>query len=199
MALVSVSPPGVTIWPSLETQLDRRARGGLEAFLLDGLQRPAAHAADDGLPVDAGHEFLELGRRQARRVTGADQRAHAGAGDAVDRHMQLLEHLEHADMCAALGAAAGQHEPDARAVRRHVAGTRVGGNRSHLRRQCEQRRTAPIRTPPVLSAYTRATWMPPLRGTGSIVPCIRLEERTRALARDSTPGRYLNTGISWPS
>ena len=174
-------PAGCDDLALLETQLDRRARGGLEAFLLDGLQRPAAHAADDGLPIDAGHEFLELGRRQARRVTGADQRAHAGARDAVDRHTLLLEHLEDSHMCAALGAAAGQHEPNARAVRRHVAGTRVGGSRSHLRRQCEQRRTAPIRTPPVLSAYTRATWIPPLRGTGSIVPCIRLEERTRAL------------------
>ena len=115
-------PAGCDDLAFFETQFSRGARGSLEAFLLDGLQRPAAHAADDGLPVDAGDECLELGRRQARRVTGPDQRTHAGARDAVDRHTLLLEHLEHAHMCAALGAAAGQHEPDPRALRRHVAG-----------------------------------------------------------------------------
>src|SRR5690606_13624100 len=40
-------------------------------------------------------------------------RAHAGAGDAVDRYAQLLEDLQDADVRRAAGAAAGEREADA--------------------------------------------------------------------------------------
>ena len=89
------------------------AVGGAGALLLDGLEIAAALAADDFLPVDADDEFLELCRRDARRIAAADQRAHAGAGDAVDRYVQFFQHLQHADVRTALGAAAGEHQTDA--------------------------------------------------------------------------------------
>ena len=48
--------------------------------------------------------------RHAARVRAATSCAHAGPGDAVDRHAQLLEHLEDADVRGAARAAAGQDE-----------------------------------------------------------------------------------------
>ena len=62
------------------------------------------------LPVDALEHRLDLGRVVARRVEAADDRAHRGAGDALDRHMLAFEHLEHADMRRAARAAAAEDE-----------------------------------------------------------------------------------------
>ncbi|MCY1217734.1 hypothetical protein D9M72_296590 [compost metagenome] len=72
---------------------------------------------------------LHLGGRHAGGIGAAHQRAHAGACDAVHRHAQVLEHLEHADMRGAARTAAGQHQADARtraAGRRGGGGGRVG-------------------------------------------------------------------------
>ncbi len=95
------------------SEFERRVGFRREPFLLDRLECPTARAADHLFPFDAGDELLDLRGGLARCVTAADQRAHAGAGDAVDRHVELLEDLQHADMGAALGAAAGQHQADA--------------------------------------------------------------------------------------
>ena len=48
------------------------------------------------------------------RIGAGNQGAHAGAGDAVDRHAQFLEHFEDADVRRAARAAATQHEADLR-------------------------------------------------------------------------------------
>ena len=57
---------------------------------------------------------LDLLARQAAGIQPADHRAHAGAGDRIDRHVQLIEHLEHADVRRAARAAAREHQSDAR-------------------------------------------------------------------------------------
>ena len=72
------------------------------------------------LPVDRAHGGVDVVRRHAARVQSADDGAHAGAGDAVDGNLQVLEHLEHADVRDAARAAARQHQADPR------AGGRVG-------------------------------------------------------------------------
>ncbi len=116
-----------------DAELELVAVGDALALLLDRLEVAAALSADDGLPVDADQELLQFVGRNAGGVPRADQRAHAGAGDAVDRHVHLLEHLQHADVGAALGAAAGQHEADAWAGRVGTRGSRAclsGGRRS---------------------------------------------------------------------
>ena len=116
-----------------DAELELVAVGDALALLLDRLEVAAALSTDDGLPVDPDQERLQFVGRNAGGVTRADQRAHAGAGDAVDRHVHLLEHLQHADVGAALGAAAGQHEPDAWAGRVGTRGSRAclsGGRRS---------------------------------------------------------------------
>ena len=102
----------------LHAQREIRACRHLEALLLDGLERPAADAADDKVPVDARYEGFELCGGHPRRITTSDQRAHARAGDAVDRHVLLFEYLDYADVRAALRAAAGEHQTDARTVYR---------------------------------------------------------------------------------
>src|SRR6185436_9104711 len=56
----------------------------------------------------------------SRCERAADHRAHAGAGDAVDRHAQFLQHLEHAQMRGAAGAATGEGEADLRARGRRL-------------------------------------------------------------------------------
>ncbi len=118
MAAELARPDGVMTAAVAEPELERGVGFRGEPLLLDRLERPTARAADHLFPFDAADELLDLRGGLARRVTAADERAHAGAGDAVDRHVKLLEDLQHADMGAALGAAAGQHQADARALGR---------------------------------------------------------------------------------
>ncbi len=54
----------------------------------------------------------------AAGVQAADDRAHRGAGDRVDRDALALEHLQHAHMRQAARAAARQHQADARTPER---------------------------------------------------------------------------------
>ena len=63
-------------------------------------------------------------RAEAARVQTADHGAHAGAGNRIDRNVQLLEDLEHADVRRTARTAAGEHEADARPMR-GGAGTRA--------------------------------------------------------------------------
>ena len=100
----------------LQAEFQVGARCHLESLLFDGLLRPATGAADDGIPVDADHESFEVGRRQAGGIPGADEGAHAGAGDAIDLYSLFLQHFQYADMGATLGAAACQNQADPRAL-----------------------------------------------------------------------------------
>jgi hypothetical protein len=75
---------------------------------------PVGGVAQDAVPVGVERELLELGRRVSGGVQPADDRAHAGTGHAVDRHVQFLEHLQHADVRQPERAAAGEHQADAR-------------------------------------------------------------------------------------
>ena len=111
MLLVLISPPGVDNAVRRDAEFEVVAVGGAGTLLFDGLEVTAALAADDLLPVDADQEFLELRRGHAGGVAAANERAHAGAGDAVDGDVHFFQHLEHADVRAALRAAAGEHRP----------------------------------------------------------------------------------------
>ena len=76
---------------------------------------------EEELGGDGRDHLFHLGGRDAGRVGGAHERAHAGAGDAIDRDPVFLEHLEHADVRGATSPAAGEHDADSRALRRRRA------------------------------------------------------------------------------
>ena len=109
-----MSPAGVATPVGRDAELELVAVRGTGTLLLDGFEIAAALAADHPLPVDGNEEFFELVGRNPGGITAADERAHAGAGDAIDRHAQLFQHLQHADVRAALRATAREHETDAR-------------------------------------------------------------------------------------
>ena len=67
--------------------------------------------AERVLPVQRADQRLDLRGRHARGIQAADDRAHAGAGDRVDRHAHLVEYFQHADVRRAARAAAAQHQP----------------------------------------------------------------------------------------
>ncbi len=69
-------------------------------------------------PVGLSHGHHHLVGRQARGEGAGDQPAHARAGNAVDLHPVLTEHLEHADVRRAARAAPAEDETDARTFRR---------------------------------------------------------------------------------
>ena len=100
-----------------------RPEQALVVILLQARRDLAARraVAEHRVPVGARDELRHLLRRRARRERAADHRAHAGPGDAVDRHAQFLEHLEHAQMRGAPRAAARQREADLRTHGRRLA------------------------------------------------------------------------------
>src|SRR5262249_54019536 len=63
-------------------------------------------------PIQAFHKARHLIGRHARGIGAANQRAHAGAGDIVDRHMQLFQHFDDADVTDAFCPATAEHEAD---------------------------------------------------------------------------------------
>lgn len=79
-------------------------------------------------PVDPGQALAHGGGADAAGPGPGNQRPHAGAGHAIDRHAQAFQHLEHADVGGAARAAAAQHQAD--------AGTACRRGRSGLRRRC---------------------------------------------------------------
>ena len=121
----------------LQSEFQVIAVGDAGALLLDRHQFPNTRIADHGLPVDAAEELLQFGRRNSRGVAGADQRTHAGAGDAVDGDAQLLQHLQHADVRPTPGAATRKHQANARTLR----GWRLlrGGNTDNTEAAGQQR------------------------------------------------------------
>ena len=80
--------------------------------------------AEGVLPIDAGEDLLDLTARPAAGVQTANDRAHAGAGDGINGHMQLIQDFEYAHVGRPPGPAAGQHQADPRSHRRHIAGNR---------------------------------------------------------------------------
>ena len=77
-------------------------------------------------PAAEAH-FGELHFALDHGMRAADQRAHAGADDAIDRNAQFVEHVQDADVRRALRAAAAEHEADARAgFQRCLRGSALG-------------------------------------------------------------------------
>src|SRR5690606_9827039 len=78
----------------------------------------AAHAAlfarravmQDIAPVDSLQDRLDLVGTIAGRVHPADDRAHGGADDAIDRHPLALQYPQQPDVCGAAGPATAQHQ-----------------------------------------------------------------------------------------
>ena len=81
---------------------------------------------------DRTDHLFHLRHRQTGRVRRTDDRAHARAGDHVDRHAQFLENLQHTDMRGAARASAREHEADLRS-------RRLGAARLWRRRQLRHR------------------------------------------------------------
>ncbi len=78
------------------------------------VQIPARRrVAERLLPIHRTHGGFDLCSRHAARIQAAHHGAHAGAGDAVDGYLQLLDDPEHPDVRHAAGAAARQHQADA--------------------------------------------------------------------------------------
>ena len=111
MRLVAIRPARRNNLAVLQAHFDG-SRRCVKALLFGSFQRPIAGAADDRLPVDTFDEFIDLARGHAGRIAAADQRAHAGAGDAIDRDPHFLQDLEHPHVCPAAGTAAGERETD---------------------------------------------------------------------------------------
>src|SRR5690606_32152346 len=90
----------------------------------------------------------DLGRAPAGGVEGADDRADAGAGDAMRAQAELVQGLEHGDVRQPLRPAAAERQPDAQLVAPHATEQRTGGG--------EQKKTAARQGGHVLSA-TKST------------------------------------------
>ena len=92
----------------------------VEQIAIVGLLAPHRHldarriVGEEIVPVELADDLAHLVRRVAGRVHAADDRAHAGAGDAADRNVLALEHFDDADVRRAARAAAAEHEADAR-------------------------------------------------------------------------------------
>ena len=119
----------------LHAELGREQRLVVVGLAPDGDLLARRPVAEDLVPVGLEDDAPPALAGDAARGEGAaDDRAHAGAGDAVHRHAQLLQHLEHADVRDAARAAARQREADARG--------RGGwlGDRSRVGRLCKHGR-----------------------------------------------------------
>ena len=95
-------------------QSERQAHQKVAVVLLapEGQIAARRRVAERLLPVDRAHGGFDLGGGHAARVQAADHGAHAGARDAIDRNLQLLQDLEDPDMRHAAGAAAGEDQAD---------------------------------------------------------------------------------------
>ena len=99
-------------------------------------------------PVHRNDERLDLCGVQPGRVEPADDGAHAGTGDRVDRDVEVLESAQNAQVDEAARAATGQHQSDpgtpgvgAHRARRLRSGSRLrsGGWREEERDEAENR------------------------------------------------------------
>ncbi len=101
----------------LEVQAELERDQVLEVvFLLpEGLVLAFGSVPEERVPGNRADELFHLVGRVAARVEAADDRAHARAGDVVDRDVKLLEHPDDADVRRAARAAAAERETDLRA------------------------------------------------------------------------------------
>jgi hypothetical protein len=83
--------------------------------------------------------LFQLGHGRAGSVGCTNDQAHTGPGDAVNWHVQLLDHLEHADVSGASRAAAREHQADLRSIR--GVGVRRGLGCGGLRGPCGEQKT----------------------------------------------------------
>ena len=73
--------------------------------------------AQQVLPVEGVEDLGDLRAAQPGGVQPAHDRAHAGAGDCIDRNPHLLQRANDTDVRGATRPAAAQHEADARPLR----------------------------------------------------------------------------------
>src|SRR6185503_20153192 len=73
---------------------------------------PRRAVAKQILPVEFTKDLLDLGAAQPGAVQPANHRAHARAGDCVDRNLHLLQRAYHTDVRRPARTAAAQHQPD---------------------------------------------------------------------------------------
>ena len=88
------------------------ACSSLDTFLPRTSAISGSVKSDSGLEVDEGlahalGQFLDAPFRGEAR---GDDRAHRGAAEIIERHIRLLQRLDHADMGEAARAAARQHQ-----------------------------------------------------------------------------------------
>jgi hypothetical protein len=98
---------------------------------------------EHALPARVAQRLLDAIRADTGSPRAADDRAHAGTHDAVDRHAQLLQHAQHADVCRAARTAAAQYETGAWAIGWWAFVCRGGGGpavsrQSPARRPCQR-------------------------------------------------------------
>ena len=89
LAVVATLAMPVAAAAQSDFERQRISQGG--ELALDRHAVTAALAADRARPIDGQHLPLDLLGAHARRVGRADERAHAGANDAVDGNVQLVE------------------------------------------------------------------------------------------------------------
>ena len=121
---------------------DAREREAVVGLAPDRAFLALQHVVEQPLPVERGDQLLDLVDGHAGRIERADERAHAGAGDAVDLYAAALELAQHGDVGDAARAAAAEREANARprvAGRAFATGDAVVGERE---RRCEQRDAA---------------------------------------------------------
>ncbi len=103
-----------------EAELEVEQFGAVVELGAQGAVAAIGTVGEDVVPVERHQGRLDLGGGQADGVEPANHRAHARAGDEVDRDPQLLEDPEHPHVGEAAGAAAAEGEADARAAGRHL-------------------------------------------------------------------------------
>lgn len=95
-----------------QAELDLGKPRGRLRLAPQGLLGARRAVVEDVAPVGGEHRLLELASTNAGRIGAADDGAHAGAGDAIHRHAQGFEHLEHADVRRTPRAAARERQAD---------------------------------------------------------------------------------------
>lgn len=75
-----------------------------------GAPRPLGLIAEHHIPAGVTNYRFHLCGAAPRHPGCTDDRAHAGADDAIDRHPQFLQDAQNTDVGDTAGAAAAQHE-----------------------------------------------------------------------------------------
>ncbi len=108
----------------------RRPSGNFTRKFWSSCLRRNVSSARGGRSLNASCQSSVLTMRsmssaeESGRIQAADDGAHAGARDRIDRHVHLVEHFEHADMGRAARAAAESTSP----MRGRLGGMRAGGS-----------------------------------------------------------------------